>query len=77
MPCHILVLDDNVLEDFIESMSQMDVAVGIRRAVMKNVFIPLLVGLKDLFIDIFPPPPLYLSGLILRQVGPHGETSLR
>jgi hypothetical protein len=33
---HGLVTDDHVLEDLVERMTNMDIAVGVRRAVVKN-----------------------------------------
>ena len=34
---HVLIFDDDILQDFIQRRTQMDVAVCVRRTVVKNV----------------------------------------
>ena len=59
-------------------MADMDVAVGVRGAVVKNIlFLPFAgVALEDLKIGLPALPLCYLQGLVLRQIGPHGKTAL-
>jgi hypothetical protein len=52
------VFDDDVLEDLVECRAEMDVTVGIWRAVVKDKPGPAAIGRNDLFIDLlFRPCP--------------------
>ena len=77
MAGHRFVLDDDVLENLVERMADVDVAIGVGRTVVQNKFRPFLIRFKNLEISSFALPPFDLLRFILRQVGPHGKLRLR
>ena len=73
---HILIADDDVLDDLVERGAHVDVAVGIRRAVVQDVLRLALVVLDHLLIDMVVLPVLEHLGLFFRQAGPHFKRGL-
>ena len=71
---HRFVFDDYVLENLVERMADVDVAVGVRRPVVQNKLRLSLIGLKNLEISSVALPLFDLLGLILRQIGRASET---
>ena len=66
-------LDDEVLEALVERMAQMQGAVGVGWAVMQDVGRRAGARFPDLIVDAHGLPALEHFGLVLRQVGLHGE----
>ena len=58
-------------------MPNMNIAIGIRRAVVQNEPLFSSVRLKHLEIDLLPFPFLDLFWLILREIRPHRKLGLR
>src|SRR5208337_3811183 len=74
---HLFRAHDDVLQDLVERMSDMDVAVGVWRPVMQHKFGPPLAALPQGPIEVVPLPASKDFGLLLRQSGPHREIRLR
>ncbi len=74
---HGLVLDDHVLQDLVERLAEVDVAVREGRAVVQDVLgAALSVVLNGpIEVDLLPEP--LEAGLHLAEVGPHGEIGFR
>ena len=73
IPVQAVGLDDDVLQYLVDGMAQVDVAVGVRRAVMENILVPPRPLLPDTGINIlFLPAPQHLR-FALRQVPLHGK----
>ena len=70
---HLLAAVDHVLEDLVERMADMDVAVGVGRAVVKDELLPPLPRRAKLGVKADPLPTLQQFGLKLRQARLHGE----
>ena len=70
---HVLVLDDDVLEDLVHGGADVDVAVGVGRAVVEDE--PGLAGVfvHQLVVGDFRPLGVEQLGLPLGQARPHGE----
>ncbi len=68
-------LDDEVLEDLVEGRAHVDVAVGVGRAVVEDEGRALVAGalLEDPLVESVGLPLLDGLGLLLGQVGLHGE----
>ena len=47
MAIHRAVLDDNVLEDLVESVPDVNIAVGVGRAVVENKLLAGLISVED------------------------------
>ena len=74
---HLLAAVDDILEDFVQGMTDMDVTVGIGRAVMKDEFFPAL-GIRALaFKQVDLVPMLKQFRLQLRQATAHGKVRSR
>ena len=79
---HGLGLDDEVLDAFVEGVAEVDGAVGVGRAVVQDVAGLAGAGPADLAVEVVPIrvgllPGGEARGLVLRQVGLHGEAGLR
>ena len=70
---HVLVLNDDVLEDLVQGGADVDVAVGVRRAVVEDEGGLALVALDHLVIEVVVVHLLEHVGLTLGQACPHGE----
>ena len=73
---HVLIADDDVLDDLVQGRTHVDIAVGIRRAVVQDVLRLALVVLNHLLIDMVLLPVLEHFGFLLRQTGPHFKRGL-
>ncbi len=69
-----LALDDDVLEDLVDGMTDVNLAVGIGRAVVEHKPGPLLPGFAELAVKLQRLPALELFRLALRQVALHRES---
>ena len=74
---HILIFDDNIFKHFVKRSAHMDVAVGVWRAVVKNVERKPLVFLHQFLIKLLILPSLYHFRLFLRKVAAHWEVGFR
>ena len=66
-----------VLQHLVEGVADMDGAVGIRRAIVQDEGLAVLVLLENLFVDVLLLPLLKPFRLGCRQVAPHREIRLR
>ena len=73
VPLHVSNTDDKVLEDFIQGMSQVNMAVGVGRPVMKNEERGPFAGIQDFLVYIHIKPFLKNLGLFFLQLGFHGK----
>ena len=69
--------DDDVLENLVDRMADVDVAVGIGRSVMQNIFRPAAPLLAQLAVEIDFLPMLQDLRLARCKAGLHGEIRLR
>ena len=67
----------HVLQDLVQAGADVDVAVGVGRAVVKNVFLPSVCRGAQAVVEAHRLPPLQHSGLALRQPGTHRKIGLR
>ena len=74
---HLMRADDNVLQRLVERGADVDVAVGVRRAVVQHEFRPALAALAQRAIEILARPARQNLRLLLRQTAPHGKIGLR
>ena len=74
MPCE---RDHHILQDLVERVPDMDVAVGVGGAVVQHEARPALLGLAQALVELHLVPALQELRLALRQAGPHGEVGLR
>ncbi len=73
---HLLAADDHVLQDLVEAGADMDMAVGVRRAVMQQEGLASLGVLAQLSIEAEPLPALEQFRLPLGQPRLHREIGL-
>ena len=73
---HVLVLDDDVLEDLVQGGADVDVAVGVGRAVVEDKLGLALVLLHQLVVGLHLPFAVEQLRLPLGQPRPHGEVGL-
>ena len=73
---HLERARDDVLEDLVQRMADMDVAVGIGRAVMQHVFRASGGVLAQQLVEAHFLPAGHDLRLLLRQAGAHGEVGL-
>ena len=69
-------LDDHVLEDLVHRMADMNVAVGVRRAIVKNKLGTAGKGLTDLLVELLLLPLFQTRRFSLGQAGFHGKVGL-
>ncbi len=74
---HLLALGDEILQDLVQRCADMDVAVGIGRAVMQHELVAALRALAQLLVEADLVPALEDLRLALRQAGAHREVRLR
>ncbi len=74
---HLLAPRHHVLEDLVERMPDMDVAVGVRRAVVKDEARPALASSAQPPVKANAIPALKDRRLLLRQPGAHRKVGLR
>ena len=74
---HLLAARHHVLEDLVERVPDMDVAVGVRRAVVQDEFLAALRGCAQLLVEVALLPARENLRLALRQAGAHREIRLR
>ena len=74
---HGLELDDDVLEDLVQGVADVDVAIGVRRPVVQHEAVPAAAQVPDRAVDALGVPARELRGLLTRQVGLHGEVGRR
>ena len=70
---HGFGLDDEVLDALVEGVAEVDGSVGVGRAVVEDVFGGSGAGGADLGIQVLLLPCGQAFGLVLRQIGLHGE----
>ena len=74
---HLLAARHHVLQDLVERVPDMDVAVGVRRAVVQDEFLAALRLRAQLLVEVALLPALEDFRLALRQPGAHREFRLR
>ena len=74
---HLLALGHHVLEDLVQGVADMDVAVGVGRAVMQHEFGAAGGVLSQLLVEVDLVPVFEDFRLALRQAGAHREFRLR
>ena len=74
---HLLALGHHVLEDLVQRVADMDVAVGVGRAVMQHEFGAAGGVLAQLLVEVDLVPVFEDFRLALRQAGAHREFRLR
>ncbi len=72
-----LRLDDDVFQYLVDRMTDVNVAIGIRRAVVQDEFFRALTRLADTLIELFFLPLLQPLRLALGKVAAHGESRVR
>ena len=73
---HVLLADDDVLDDLIQRGTHVDIAVGIRRAVVQDELRLALVVLHELIVQVVVVPILQHDRLLLGQAGTHFKQGL-
>src|SRR5262245_33233249 len=74
---HLLATRDHVLENLVQRMADMDVAVRVRRAVVENELLARFRRRAQLRVKVIFLPARQNLRLALRQAGPHRKVSLR
>jgi hypothetical protein len=69
----VAVLDDDVFQDLVHGVADMDVPVGIGRAVVQDVGLPALIGGDHGTVGVRGVPAFQDLGLVLGQAALHGE----
>ena len=76
---HMLVADNDILQCLVQCMADMNLAIGIRRSIMKNK--GRCAVLSSLFlsgmIEVMFLPEIHKARFLLRQIAAHGEIRLR
>ena len=73
---HVLVADDDILDDLVQRGAHMNGTVGIRRAVMQNKLRIARIVFDHLLVDTVGFPILQHLRLFFRQTGPHFKGGL-
>ena len=73
---HLLGARDEVLQDLVERVADMEVAVGVGRAVMQDELGPAAALGAQAMEQVHVGPALQELGLLLRETGAHGEVGL-
>ena len=73
---HVLVADDDILDDLVQGGAHVDVAVCIRRAVVQDKLGLAVVVLDQVVVQVVLLPILQHGGLLLGQTGTHLKQSL-
>jgi hypothetical protein len=74
---HVFRFNDDILDDFIESSAQMNIAIGVGRPVMKNVRCFPLGRLPDFFVNVHFFPFFQHFRFALSQICLHWKIGLR
>src|SRR5262249_56341288 len=74
---HLLAARDDILQDLIERVPNMDIAIGVGRAVMQDEFVTAIRAGAQLLVEIALFPARQDFRLALRQARAHGEFGLR
>ena len=74
---HGLRAADHVLEDLVQGVADVDVAIGVGRAIMQHEFGPTASGLAHELVEVHRLPAGEDLRLLLRQACAHGELGLR
>ena len=69
----LLGLDDHVLEHFVQRVADVQLAVGVRRAVVQHKQGSTLPGIAQFFVEALLVPGLHPGRLALGQIAPHGK----
>ena len=73
----VLGAADHVLEDVIERVADMHVAIGVGRTIVEDELLAPGARLAQPAIEVLPVPPRQNARLLLRKPGLHGEIGLR
>ena len=73
---HVLLADDDVLDDLVQRGTHVDIAVGIRRAVVQDELRFALVVLHELVVQVVVVPILEHDRFLLGQAGAHLKQGL-
>ncbi len=65
--------DDHILQDALHRMANMHIAIGIRRAIMKDELLTPAPKIAELFVKPLLLPPRQNARLLLREASFHGE----
>jgi len=74
---HALAFDNNVFEDLVQRVADMDIAVGIRRAIVQGKVRLVWIRLTDQTVEVKFSPTLYDFRFALRQVAAHRKIGYR
>ena len=77
VPRHALGLDDQILEDFVQSRAQMNFTGGVRRSVVQHKERLAFACLQNALVDVPSMPGFELLWLVLGQAGLHGKIRFR
>ena len=73
---HLLRAIDDVLQDFVERGTDMEMAVGVRRAIVQDELLAAAALLAQPLVELHLGPALEELGLALGQAGTHREVRL-
>ncbi len=76
IPSHVLILDDDVLEDLVEGVTEVDVPVSVGGAIVKDILSPRLIPMNHFEIDVVPLPFFQLLRFLLGEISAHGKARL-
>ena len=76
-PRHLMRADDNVLQRLVQRRADVNIAVGVRRAVVEDELGAALSAPAQFAVQILARPARKNFRLLLRQTGAHGEIRLR
>ena len=74
-PLQHLVLVDNILENFVQGMSHVQVAIGIGRPIVKNKRLPWII-LSQIFVNFLRLPKRLQFRLTFDCIRPHAELGI-
>ena len=74
---HLLGPVDDVLQDFVQRMADMQMAIGIRRPIMQDEFLAPGCGLAQPLVKTYSRPTRQNGGLPLWQIATHRELGFR
>ncbi len=77
MAKHLLRARDEILQDLVQRMADMDIAIGVGRAVVKHEFRPALRRLAQALVEAQLAPAREQLRLLFRQAGAHRKIRLR
>ena len=72
-----LASQDDVFQDFIDGMTDMDIAIGIRRAVVQDKFRPALHFFAQFLITLLLIPAFQPFRLAFGQIASHGKRRIQ